>query len=1188
MRREIFLFILSAALALLILLGVFTQTPLFRSWMRGLIEGRLRAEMGGEVSVGRISGNLVTGLVGERIIWIPDALPVRRLYVGSISASYRPWRLLRGRFDVVSLVIQRPQVEIALDQLLEASEEPEERPEEGEPSPPPGQSLLTRIAVGEFVIEDGRLVLEREGEEIEVSNLDVKASLRPTADGFGILVEEASLAMPRRLLGRATLSGLVTYNYPVRAWRVTDFRAQTPSSFLYGELTLGKSVFSVRTEADGASLSLSEIGRLLQRPGEEWKGRLGGEIALAWIDGELEGSGQVALTGFEVEGWGIDSLNASAVLIGDTLRLDRFDTSIGEGTVSGRAKVWRRGEEVVGDASLEVSRFDLSQLSPAHLRPMSGTLNGSISLAGSGRSRDDLDLNAELSLVRSTIGGLAVDAATATMTADERRVVLREFQANCLQGAISGKGWITTEKMHWEVAGEKIDGASVGRLAARDIVQGTADFTLVIDGPIGDPSVTGRIDLADGNISSLAFAHLSVDLALSGLRHPFAGTGTVGITDGSLAGQQFQQGMLEFEEWGENETVFRLNVVREDSAGLTAEGRVKVDGEELWGEVSEFSLSAGDFEMRSVGPFTVHRTPQATKLYRSVLTLKKGEFALAEGQLSLMAEMDSEGAIAVQTSATRLDLEALSQVLGLGWRMKGLADLDVRGRGDLASPEIEASFSIRNLAIGEVRGDVLRGQLSYKDRTLTLANATLERSGVFSVARGFVPIDLGLKDVEERWPDEPLSLEAVLNDAGVWVFYPLSDMVHVTQGRVDANVSVTGTVRRPTLDGEMTLHSGRLTVRYLGTLLEDVEGYAVFAGDTLKLKSIAGRTETGFARISGSVRLTGMVPEDLDLAISVYEAPITAIPEARAVVSGELTVTGKVSSPFVAGRVRVVRGEITRSFGEARDESMGKTAAFDYDLAVSVDRGLWFRNENAEIELQGELRARSEAKRFTLTGHLRSIRGVYYYFDRPLEIVSAELRFVDPARLDPELDIWAETVIRRVLPPSSMAAADPSANGRVDVTIRLHLFGTLTKPELELFSEPGYFSRQDILALLSLNLTTEELAELQQGEVFREHLPERVLAYFSERVLSRELRKRGLDMARLETEIFGTTEERSARLTVGKYISDDLFVSYTHDLFAASGDAFRVEYYLWGQSSLVGERDEEQRYGVGVEVKFRY
>lgn len=1163
----------------LVLLAAGTQTQPFRDMVRGMAEARLGAALGGDVSVGRVSGNLVTGFVAEGVVCRPGTSAIRLLSARSIRAQYRPWRLLRGRLDVVSLAIDGLVVEVAVDSLS-GTPGGEESRQIMEPAAPASRSPLSRIAVGELLVRDGAFVLVRGDEREEISDIDVDASFRPTLEGFGLLVDRMTFALPERLLGHVSISGMATYDSGVGALRVSDFRAQTPSSVLGGELTLGQGVVALKTSRDGVSLSLTEIGRLLRRPGEEWRGQLTGEFVLAWMGETLEGAGRIALSDVRAEGWRVDSFLADAFLRGDSLRFQALDAEVGEGRISGDAILWRSGGKIAASAAVDLLRFDLQDLSPTLFALVPSTLTGDLLIAGTGRDQGDYDLQADMTLVKSVIAGLEVDAAIARVHIDEERVALSRFSANCFQGIISGQGWLGGERMYWEVSAEGVDGRAVERLAGLEGVEGRLDVAIVLDGLIEGPSLSGRVEFHDGSIGHLSFNHLSGAITLEDIRRPLQGTGMVSIMHASVAGEQFRQARFQFTSHEENRTGFHLRIDRDEGARVAAEGRMKIDGDELWGEITDLSLAAAGIEMRNVTPLTVHRSPRELTVYPTVLQLVNGELTLA-------AEMDSSGVLVVQTSASKLDLAALGLVLGLNWEIKGLLDFELRASGSPASPEIDAWMVVHDPAIRDIRGDVLRARCSYRDRRLTLASATLERAGSVSEAHGVVSIDLGLRDVAERFPDEPTNLEAVLNDVGVWIFYPLSDLINITQGRVDANISVGGTMRHPEYGGEMTLRSGRLEVRPLGAVVNEVGGYATFSGDTLKLESISGKTETGFVQMKGSVRFAAFLPQEVDLRILASQVLVAGIPDVSAVVDGDVTVTGLIASPTVIGSINVTRGEVTRPFGEAREERAGRVP-FEYDLKITAERGLWLRNDEAEIELQGELTLRSEGNAFTLVGYLRSLRGAYYYFDRRLEIESADIRFIDPTRLDPELDIWAMTVIRRVPRPRGGLVSHDSMAERVDVTIRLHLTGTLTKPVLELSADPAYFGQQDILTLLGLNLTTEELAQLQRGQVLGEEVPERVLAYFTERVLSRELRKRGFDMARLETEIFGAAEERSARLTVGKYVSDDLFVSYTHDLFAASGDAFKVEYYLGGQSSLVGERDEEKRYGLGVEFKFRY
>jgi autotransporter translocation and assembly factor TamB len=78
----------------------------------------------------------------------------------------------------------------------------------------------------------------------------------------------------------------------------------------------------------------------------------------------------------------------------------------------------------------------------------------------------------------------------------------------------------------------------------------------------------------------------------------------------------------------------------------------------------------------------------------------------------------------------------------------------------------------------------------------------------------------------------------------------------------------------------------------------------------------------------------------------------------------------------------------------------------------------------------------------------------------------------------------------------------------------------------------------------------------------------------------------GVDVLTLESaEWIG--EKRKARFNIGKYIRDDLYISYTHDIFSLSKYSFKTEYSPWKFVSLIGET-EENKIKAGIQFKFRY
>lgn len=99
--------------------------------------------------------------------------------------------------------------------------------------------------------------------------------------------------------------------------------------------------------------------------------------------------------------------------------------------------------------------------------------------------------------------------------------------------------------------------------------------------------------------------------------------------------------------------------------------------------------------------------------------------------------------------------------------------------------------------------------------------------------------------------------------------------------------------------------------------------------------------------------------------------------------------------------------------------------------------------------------------------------------------------------------------------------------------------------------------------------------------------------------VSRAVRRRtGLDVFEYDTNAIGAERgTRYSRVTLGKYVSSELFVSYTTEYsedVTAAGQQERsaeVDYELYKDFYVVGttfEEDKNQRYGLGLRFFYKY
>jgi autotransporter translocation and assembly factor TamB len=194
-------------------------------------------------------------------------------------------------------------------------------------------------------------------------------------------------------------------------------------------------------------------------------------------------------------------------------------------------------------------------------------------------------------------------------------------------------------------------------------------------------------------------------------------------------------------------------------------------------------------------------------------------------------------------------------------------------------------------------------------------------------------------------------------------------------------------------------------------------------------------------------------------------------------------------------------------------------------------------------------------------------RGNFYWVNHVLSITRGRVTFIPEDEIDPELDFWAEL------------------DTREGIKIILHLFGPISEPVFEFFTDPpGQYTEQDIITYLNLNITWQELEEMKRGEYMSGF--SRSLLSWLEGDVSRRIRQyTGLDYFRIETPFFEPDEK--TKLTVGKFISRNLFVTYTYDITTFSNE-FNVEYVVDDKNRISVERDETGEYRLQYNYNIRF
>ncbi len=387
-------------------------------------------------------------------------------------------------------------------------------------------------------------------------------------------------------------------------------------------------------------------------------------------------------------------------------------------------------------------------------------------------------------------------------------------------------------------------------------------------------------------------------------------------------------------------------------------------------------------------------------------------------------------------------------------------------------------------------------------------------------------------------------------------------------GGVDAELGIEGTRLAPKLLGSarlhgfggewpalgLTLQDGEVTLRSRGTQAATIEGSIVSGGGTL--------------HIAGQFDAAPAAAETLALTLRGENVVVAVIPELNATMSPELVVSligdrlklrGEVTVPTA----RIALERLQSATSPSSDIVMVDAAAiaakdgtvFDSDVSVILGDDVRLDGFGLKGKLEGKIAVRDRPGRATLARGALQVGGKYKAYGQNLTITRGRLAYAATPLDDPSLDIRAEREVDKVI---------------VGVQVR----GTALAPELTLWSTPA-LDQAEQLSYLVLGRPLRSASQADGAQLSR------AAATFGGNLLAQKLG------ARMGLDEIGVADSRAlggAALTVGKFLSPKLFVSYGVALFG-DGQVVTFKYLLSRLWNVQIDAGHENRAALNYELE---
>lgn len=458
-------------------------------------------------------------------------------------------------------------------------------------------------------------------------------------------------------------------------------------------------------------------------------------------------------------------------------------------------------------------------------------------------------------------------------------------------------------------------------------------------------------------------------------------------------------------------------------------------------------------------------------------------------------------------------------VVPLGGEISGELAVDQIPLGDLARSK--ARFTPRTMRVTrggrqiELRPtsgvfDLANDELKLPPMTFDLATPNGFK-GAFAVKGGVKKVTRGAE----------LAIEAELSPIDLGILVGVAPLVTRAAGTLSGSVRLSGRAAQPKFDGQLKVRGGELGIKGLPGGITDIEIDAVADENEARVTRGTGHFLGGDVGLTARMPLKGGQLGVAQAFVTGRQLSVAPLDGLRATLDADLEITMNPNATSPSGRLPFVGGEVTvTSFEYTRPITIDltgfrggarRTSVETYDptldavnLGFDVRSRVPLRIRNNLIDAQLAIDPRGihvsgTNQRLGLRGELNAAPGGRFrVFANDFEVQKGTIRFDDPTRIAPHVDITAVTEYRRYSNTVATGAGGANTTGGAGATsgnissggrggglwrISLHAYGDTEDLKVDMTSDPA-LSREDIFFLLTIGLTRAEVDQVRAGSVY--------------------------------------------------------------------------------------------------------
>jgi translocation and assembly module TamB len=1205
--KRTFLIIIILCVAAFVALEVYVQTDDFAARIRPLIVGPLQDILGPETKIGFVKTNFFPLFLEVRDIVIPDSQGRAAVAIRKVTIYVNPLPLLFKKIRLPSITILEPRINIEREPDGTFNIEPVvERINANIARTAGGGSSGYRLLLRTLTIRKGELKFRDRGmsSEVDITDLNMIGRFNESGDRIVMAIRGSKIQVsaPSYPVTSGVLKAQTEFNRGRLILHSLEFTTGDSALTVRGAIgSFPAAVMDLKGRIRLGPLTISKFTDIFNHPPRKKGPRIEASVIVTGKFSSPEINSNIKLSGLTYQGTTLkdSSLlmsyeNQSLTVSGHDLHISRNDKVL---TLDRIVSTLAYRQGVVDIKNIDVAAGDLSLRIGGVFEPSKG-FNAHIRAVSSGAGRTiayvtSLPIEGTIKLEGDVKGPF--NALIFKGDAIAGPLLVRGVRFNDIKGKVEyGSGKLTASSV------------DIRQMSSRYVLDGTISLKEA------EPAYTAHLHVIQSDVVSIATLFykpipLNIlakgDLSFQGTGKQYSGNIYLSLDRGSAYGESFTHGVISASL--NNDKISFPKVVLYKKKGIVkATGWIAFDGTysaNLEGRNIDLSSvdhlnmipveGEGLLVIHSSGSFT-NPTARASIEIKDLFIRKipvghlHGDAEISDGKLKILVLLPDESARLstvwvlrkpfTWNAEAKMKIEEVKPLSSLGAvevseRLKVSVDCSITAHGvglDPSNISGEAVFPNISMDIGDysivnespVVLSIDAGNITIK--SLNFAGLGT-RISVAGMAKNFTYLDISLTGTAE------LSLLKLIIPA-----------VEHAGGNATVKLTVKDSWKNPDVIGELQIQEGEIKIRDIPQKFTGLNGRITFTQGKVTTDSLSGEIGGGKLQISGWAQLSGTELLEFTTKTTVSDVTVRYPEGLTSTLSGVLYFDGDAKERTFSGDVLIKRAkydkriewksmlvDIGRGLYQKKKTSIGWIGDTQINIRFHGSDNILFENNLARIPLDIDVFLRGTVDHPQLLGRIEARTGTVYFRNNEFKILQASVDFVDPTRMNPILDIQAETQVR-------------------EYQIRLAVTGAADKAAVTLISDPA-LSDTDILSLLALGKTSSQLQGSEKSVGVGE-ATSFATGQFQD-IFERQARSlTGLDRFQVDPYV-GQSNTSVPRLTVGKeLLQNKLYATYSSNVGASSSEQiFKLEYILNKHFSLVGDIDQEMG-NSGADIKYRF